>query len=409
MTTLIGQKVVEGLFPLITETLLFNDWADLAWSYEHEKHRVDLILEGHIAKAEEKKRNLIKESEGILGRTTRLEETLKKIWEVGGDLEVTDTKTGGDEYDQALMGIMGEAEEELRQLLDNQPLPPPPPEGVGHGADRNRSNDFVPIGSAQWLEGTVRRQQDRGWVGSGFNNLAPINIKGWKFLADLSKSEVEECRRKALAGTLDYANATPHSGGKLSFLTLSVLDPTRCVFANPVVMQKMIPSSLSLDLRNLRRVWNAGRPYLKCRCGYKNSRTCNGGPIWFDQAIWYLMAKPEIVKPEAGSNRVRIAFLLHHLLNSWRELAKASVTFIWMREMMLTVLRNLERNPELMTAEALAGSNFKAHACPRILANLILTTRITPGLPAPELPNPKKRKNKSPINARNKKVYPMSP
>ncbi|GBG63128.1 hypothetical protein CBR_g36615 [Chara braunii] len=391
--TLIGQKVTEGLFPLITETLIFNDWADLAWSYEHERHRVDLILNGHLAKADERKRNLAKESAGILERTTRLEETLKKIWEVWEDPEVEDARTGGDGYDQALMGIMGEEEEELRRLLDIQPAPPPPPEGVGHGASQNRSNGFVPIGSAQRLEGKVRRQQDRGSVGSGFNDLAPINIKGWKFLADLSKNEVEECRRKALTGTLGYANATPHFGGKLTFPTLSVLDPTKCVFANPVVMQKMIPSSLSLDLRNLCRVWNAGRPYLKCRCGYRNSCTCNSVPIWFDQAVWYLMAKPEIMKPEAGSNRVRIAFLLHHLRNSWRELAKASVTFIWIREMMLTVLRNLERNPELMTTDALAGSTFKTHACPRILANLILPTRITPGLPAPEMSNPKKKKN----------------
>ncbi|GBG60052.1 hypothetical protein CBR_g383 [Chara braunii] len=241
----------------VDETFLFNDWADLAWSYEHQKHYVDFILGGHIAKAEEKKANLAKEREGILGRTTRLEETLKKIWEVGKDPEVEEEKAENDRYDRALMGIMGEEEEELRQLLDNQPLPPPPPGGVGQEASRNKSNGFVPIGSAQWLESVMGQQQDRGWVGNGFHNLAPINVKGWKFLADLLKNEVEECRRKALVGTLDYANATPHFGGKLTFPTLSVLDPTKCVFANPVVMQKMIPSSLSLDLRNLRRM---GRP-----------------------------------------------------------------------------------------------------------------------------------------------------
>ncbi|GBG66081.1 hypothetical protein CBR_g55424 [Chara braunii] len=393
-----GEKAFRGATPLLRR-YSFHEVRPSS-----HRHRVDLIVGGHIAKAEEKKANLKKEREGILGRTTRLEETLKKIWEVGKDPEVEEEKAENDGYDRALMGIMGEEEEELRQLLDNQPLPPPPPGGAGQGASRNRSNGFVPIGSAQWLESMMGQQQDRGWVGNGFNNLAPINVKGWKFLADLSKNEVEECRRKALAGTLDYANATPHFGDKLTFPTLSVLDPTKCVFANPVVMQKLISSFLSLDLRNLRRVWNVGHPYLKCRCGYRNSHTCNGGPIWFDQAIWYLMAKPEILKPEAGSNRVRIAFLLHHLHTSWRELAKASVTFIWMREMMLTVLRNLERNPGLMTADALAGSTFKIHACPRILANLILPTRITPGLPAPEIPNPKKKKNRSPIGVRNKKA-----
>ncbi|GBG77979.1 hypothetical protein CBR_g25910 [Chara braunii] len=116
-----------------------------------------LILNGHIAKAEEKRRNMTKESEGILDRTTKLEETLKRIWEVGKDLEVDDARVDRDGYDPALMGIMGEEEEELRQLLDNQPPPPPPPKGEGEGdeAGRSRRNGFVPIGSAQWLEGKV--------------------------------------------------------------------------------------------------------------------------------------------------------------------------------------------------------------------------------------------------------------
>ncbi|GBG89140.1 hypothetical protein CBR_g48847 [Chara braunii] len=331
------------------------------------------------------------------------------IWDVERGSTMEGNKVDRDGYDPALMGIMGDEEEELRRLLDNQPPPPPPPGGEGMDGGRNRNNGFVPIASAQWVEEKARRQQDRVWVQGGFNHLAPINIKGWKFLADLSKSEVEECRRKALTGILDYANNTPHCGGKLTFPTLSELDPTKCVYANPVVMQKMITSSLSLDIKNLRKLWNVGRSYLKCRCGFRNARTCNGGPIWFDHAIWFLLAKLEIVKPEAGSNRVRIAFLLHHLRNSWRELAKASVTFIWMREVMLTVLRNLERNPELMIVDALTGSTFKTHACPKILANLILPTRITSGIPAPQLPNPKKRKNRSPMGAKNKRVNSASP
>ncbi|GBG82911.1 hypothetical protein CBR_g36438 [Chara braunii] len=351
----------------------------------------------------------MKERDGLLERTTKLEETLKKIWDIERESVVENKKMDGDGYDPTLMGIMGDEEEELRLLLDNQPPPPPPPRGEGMDGGRNRNNGFIPIASAQWVEDKAKRQQDRVWVQGGFNYLAPINIKGWKFLADLSKNEVEECWRKALAGILDYANNTPHFGGKLTFPMLSELDPTKCIYTNPVVMQKMITSSLNLDIRNLRKVWNVGRPYLKCRCGFRNARTCNGGPIWFDHAIWFLLAKPEIVKPEAGSNRVRIAFLLHHLRNFWRELAKASVIFIWMREVMLMVLCNLKRNPELMTADALTGSTFKTHACPKIMANLILPTRITPGLPAPKLPNLEKRKNRSPMGARNKRVNSASP
>ncbi|GBG76713.1 hypothetical protein CBR_g22933 [Chara braunii] len=209
-----GDGEGEGVMEMAKETTTCLCATSL--SAVSPKNTIDLILNGHIAKVEDKRRNMAKESEGILDKTTKLEETLKRIWEVAKDLGVDDTRVDGDGYDPALMGIMGEKEEELRQLLDNQPPAPPPPEGEGDEAGRNKRNGFVPISSAQWLEGRVRRQQDRGWVGSGFNNLAPIDIKGWKFLANISKSEVEKCQRKALAGTLDYANTTPHFGGPTS-------------------------------------------------------------------------------------------------------------------------------------------------------------------------------------------------
>ncbi|GBG91387.1 hypothetical protein CBR_g52274 [Chara braunii] len=144
-----------------------------------------------------------------------------------------DVRVNEEGYDPTLMGGMGDDEEqELRMLLENQSLPPPPEEDEDD--DRgDRRNGFIFIASAHRVEREAGRNHDRVWVKGGFNNLPPINVKGWRFLADLSKKELEDCRKKALVGTLDYAGTTPHYGGKLAFPTMSVIDPTKCVHPNP--------------------------------------------------------------------------------------------------------------------------------------------------------------------------------
>lgn len=104
----------------------------------------------------------------------------------------------------------------------------------------------------------------------------------------------------------------------------------------------------------MRQLWNWNRPFLKCPCqdlglakkpGYK---ACNAGAgvLWYDQAIWFMMNNLQLFWPKLPTLQLRWnAFLLFMNLKTNKDIAKAHMGFMFIREWMLKACRQLIRNP----------------------------------------------------------------
>ncbi|GBG67020.1 hypothetical protein CBR_g78799 [Chara braunii] len=100
----------------------------------------------------------------------------------------------------------------------------------------------------------------------------------------------------AIAAVTATASCTPEKAS-----SSKALDHTKCEYFSPVMWQKKVKTAPKIDLKGLRKSWNVGRPYLRCRCATKRKKDCGTEPIWMDHAIWYLLAHPDILFPNIAS------------------------------------------------------------------------------------------------------------
>ncbi|GBG65495.1 hypothetical protein CBR_g51090 [Chara braunii] len=293
----VGRLVGAGKFPHLTRVTKFNEWAELAWTFKNDRAVLVELIERYAANAEKVASKDLKEDRTIELKTSEAEKVWLKAWGLPSThLDWFMARYNTEEADggSSMLDVFNLDEDE-RMEVDFLIAP---------GADlterhkRPTARDyerhtFLPLVSSHWIEDIACSVQDRVWRLESFNHLAPIGIKAYKFLAGAKKEDLEECYNDALAGVLVYGGKkkTPHKGGRLSFPALQELDAEKCQYQKSVVMQKTAPLSCARDLNELKKFWNMGRPYLKCKWGYQNTRKCDAGLLWFDQVLWYLFGE----------------------------------------------------------------------------------------------------------------------
>ncbi|GBG85754.1 hypothetical protein CBR_g40483 [Chara braunii] len=179
----------------------------------------------------------------------------------------------------------------------------------------------------------------------------------------------------------------------------AALDPDKCGDSTPVMWHKAIKQPSALDLTNLRKVWSAGRPYLKCsRKQGEEDKNCPDGPLWVDHTIWYLLAHPDILFPTMSSIKVRMSMLVHYLRTTWREAVIGCITFMCVREVMMDLIEAMEQNPQHTAETVIRDERLWRHQLPPTLGRLLLPRRI-PDTPRRVVPAPRNRNPVAQIHA----------
>ncbi|GBG88698.1 hypothetical protein CBR_g48227 [Chara braunii] len=219
---------------------------------------------------------------------------------------------------------------------------------AGHKFGQN--SHFLPLASNCWTEKAVQRVHNRLWKLDTFNYAAPISVEAYMALAGLTEADIDNCRTTARNGTIHFP---PTRGGlDADFPPIASLEKGRCP-RKPLLHQKGI-LKFPADLSELKKLWNAGRPYLKCTC-----LSCEGNFIWFDHMIWYVIGNLDKVDPHAPSNKIRMLEFQALLQTSWRKPIMVQISFMFMREYMIKIVHLITQNRTITAEEILNYEDFR--------------------------------------------------
>ncbi|GBG85802.1 hypothetical protein CBR_g40611 [Chara braunii] len=219
---------------------------------------------------------------------------------------------------------------------------------AGHKFSRNRP--FLPLASSTWTEKAVQHVHNRLWKLDTFNYTAPISVEAYMALAAITDAEVDNCRSAARNGTI-YFPAT-RGGFDGEFPPIAKLEKGKCP-NKPLLHQKGIPK-FPADLSELKKLWNAGRPYLKCVC-----LGCEQNFTWFDHMIWYVIGNLEKIDPLAPSDKIKMLEFQALLRTTWRKAILEQISFVFMREYMIKIVNLLTENRRISAAEILDYEDFR--------------------------------------------------
>ncbi|GBG92626.1 hypothetical protein CBR_g56531 [Chara braunii] len=245
------------------------------------------------------------------------------------------------------------------------------------GDARDQYTAFAPIASAYWFEHTSIGSKHAIWKMDTFNHLAHISVRALQFLGNVTDEQVKHCRAQIVKGKLKFCGrVSPLDPQDLKFPSMHELDPDKCGETNSGMWQKGIRQDGKPELRILRKVWSVSRPYLKCKCKKEKSKDCGDTPLWFDHAIWYLLAHPDILFPGMSSIKIRTSMLIHYLRTTWSEGVLAAISFHFLRDLVMGYTKALEEDATLNVETVLKEDHLWNYLIPAALARIMLRTRI---------------------------------
>ncbi|GBG84593.1 hypothetical protein CBR_g38876 [Chara braunii] len=295
----------------------FSDLAVLAGAWERNGNDFDDELGVLCEKLELRKQKYMKECRELGGRSAKVEQILLKIWGVddshlAGRVPVTRASNSPNSEGTPTtrcddLAIEEEERVEMERaiaaitaIIQHSTLMTS--RKGGDASERDQYTAFAPLAFACWIEHTSTRFRHAIWKMGTFNHLASISIRALQFLGNVTDEQVKQCKTQILKGKLKYCGrVNPLDPQDLKFPPMRELDPDKCGETNSGTWQKGIRQEGKADLRTLRKIWNVGRRYLKCKCKKIRSKDCGDTPLWFDHAIWYLMAHPDILFPTMSS------------------------------------------------------------------------------------------------------------
>ncbi|GBG85635.1 hypothetical protein CBR_g40364 [Chara braunii] len=230
-----------------------------------------------------------------------------------------------------------------------------------------KNRPFLPLASSTWTEKVVQRIHNQVWKLDTFNYTTPISVHAYAALARLCADDFENCRTAARNGT-DYFPAG-RNGLDADFPPLDKLERGKCP-RKPLLYQKGIPKFPS-DLVELKKLRNAGRPFLKCPCP-----GCEKNFTWFDHLFWFVIGNLDKLDPLAPSERIGMLEFQVLLHTTWKKVILAQIVFIFMREYMLKIIHLVIRNKRITTEEIIGYESFKEE--PFVLKDLKFTTALLP-------------------------------
>ncbi|GBG89229.1 hypothetical protein CBR_g48937, partial [Chara braunii] len=220
--------------------------------------------------------------------------------------------------------------------------------GTGHKFSKN--NSFLPLASRIWTEKAVQHVHNRLWKMDTFNYTAPISVDAYMALAAMTVADIDNCRTAARTGTISLPSG--RAGLDVEFPAISKLEKGKCA-KNPLLYQKGIPK-FPTDLLELKKLWNAGRPFLKCPCP-----GCEINFTWLDHMLCYVIGNLDKLDPLAPSDKIRMLEFQTLLRTTWKKPILAQDSFIFMREYMMKILHLITENKVISIEEILGFKDFK--------------------------------------------------
>ncbi|GBG71478.1 hypothetical protein CBR_g8894 [Chara braunii] len=238
-------------------------------------------------------------------------------------------------------------------------------------------NAFLPLASSRWVESMSLAFQNRLWSLDTFNHCAPFGVSGFRFMAKAMEAELQYCLKRALDDVLELPNAKlPFKGDGVNFPPMHEIDPTKCRHPEPfIAMKSNAPPRNSNALNELKKVWNYGRLYFKCKCASISGTDCGAGPAWFNHFLWYVFANGDVFFPTGPTLRARVRNMLDHLADSWRPLIRASITVLHMRDIMMTLATTIIEDPSKSPAAILQGQKWANRKFPKTCAKMLLPSK----------------------------------
>ncbi|GBG83976.1 hypothetical protein CBR_g37848 [Chara braunii] len=220
-----------------------------------------------------------------------------------------------------------------------------------------RRNAFLPLASPRWVETMTNAFSGKIWALETYNFLAPIDERGYRLLASLSQDEMKAAYDRALEmNTIPPDVKFPFNGDGIFLPPMNSMDANKCGLPRPSVMVKgNKPPRNPSAFAELKRIWNVGRPYIKCRCTVEGRADCGTGPAWFDHLVWFLLYNLDVMYPDAPNPRMKMNLLIKCLSTCWKPLMLMSIAFGCVRGVMMLLGKRIIADPGLTTHTVLRG------------------------------------------------------
>ncbi|GBG68673.1 hypothetical protein CBR_g3214 [Chara braunii] len=297
----------------------FDLWSDLLWSTTNDKpaflkltkflvtHSKEIVEEDELVSAAIDVNIAIKEKifVNLFGAESNFHAGLVQP---NPSLEGSDEEFEGDEEgDEDALPLTEEEKayhakvlaeerrEKLKAVGDNQRT----------FVNKYTRNAFLPIAPPRWIEAQSREVEDKLWDLYTFNYLIPIHVDSYKFLASLTEEEMKKCGEKALMENTNLIRGNyPLTPATMKLALVGEFNHTKCcVSASALAVRGFLAPKQQSAMAELKRIWNVGRPYLKCLCVAEGKSDCGKNISWFDHVLWYLLSDLHYLFPEAPSLR----------------------------------------------------------------------------------------------------------
>ncbi|GBG75228.1 hypothetical protein CBR_g19864 [Chara braunii] len=243
--------------------------------------------------------------------------------------------------------------------------------------NRFTRNAFLPAVTSRWVEAQSREVGDKLWDLLTFNYAAPIHEDSYRFLASLTEEEMKKCNEKALTKSMELIRGDhPLTPDNMKLPVVGDFDATKCA-VSPCMLQVrgFMGHRVQTAIVELKRLWNVGRPFLKCQCILLDRGDCGKNISWFDNVFWYLLSDLHYLFPQAPSLRARIRMFRALAKTTWRAPVLASVVFTHMREIMVSMAYSVVNDPTRNPQNILDNLALMLHKFPKTMAKLILPSR----------------------------------
>ncbi|GBG83245.1 hypothetical protein CBR_g36860 [Chara braunii] len=372
---------VSPPYPPLLSILRFNDWADLIWAASYDATSFPQVTRDFVERAKDMVDGDILTHVSIVDELALKEKVFVDLWGAKSafhDGLVTVPVTESYESDSDCDGL-DLAEEEKRfhaaELAKTQ-------QGLSSGIakDKRKSvskymrNVFLPLAPSRWIESESAGLNDKVWELETINHSAPISIRAYQLLASITEAEMDFCLEKALNEDTELIKGPyPFGPDAMDLPSVGQFDRSKCSVSGSQLQIRSFCAARSPDvISELKRIWNVGRPFLKCRCIEEGKEDCKTTITWFDHILWYLLANIDFLYSAAPSLRARIRVLRNLLKKKWRAPVLASIVFSHMRRIMAQMAENVISNPCRRQGTIHDVPAIMARKFPRKMAVLIL-------------------------------------
>ena len=188
----------------------------------------------------------------------------------------------------------------------------------------NTKGPLVPAKSPRYVELLVVDHQHLMWAIGNTALMAPILVLMWKTWAELSDSEVEQCKRQALIN-IGVLRALVDL---LPAFALNMFEHSKCTTTEVKLHTKQdLPKGYNKKESHLAEFLNVQRPYMRCLCNSRAVSGCKGSIVWFDHAIWTMINKLDMFFSNHSTNNSRFAAFMLWLSSAAKIAVKAPIVF----------------------------------------------------------------------------------